>query len=58
MKYRSRHHEFDGGIIVVLAGFAILIVILIVVTIFSLKEQDYKHEIELKKIELCGEEEE
>lgn len=55
MKYRSRWHEIDGGAIFALLAFIVIVLTTIFGSIILLKEEDYKHEIELKKVELCGE---
>lgn len=58
MKWRSKWHEVDGGTIIVLLAFIVIVLTTIFGSIILLKEEDHKHEIELKKVELCGEEEE
>ena len=55
MIYRSKWHEVDGETIVTILVFIIIFLVNISGLILLLKEQDYKHEVELKKIELCGE---
>lgn len=56
MIYRSRWHEIDDESLLMFLALVILIVGTVGIVIFTLKEQDYKHELELKKIELCKEE--